>query len=79
MYGSAAAGAVVICNLSRESVKMILKLTLRVIVQKQSCDVPHVHSVQVVLNEATLRVITLNQWCDVSHVRCDNGADASTS
>ena len=57
-YGAAAVGAIAVQYFSRDSVETVLKLTLHVLAQKYSCDVLHLYSVNVLLNQFTLRVIS---------------------
>ena len=58
--------------------KTVLKLTLRVIAQKQSCDVLRAYSMKAVL-KLTLLVIAQNWSCDVSRVQRERSVDTSTS
>ena len=56
----------------------MLKPTLPVIAQAQSCDGLRAYSVKVVL-KLTLCVIAQKQSCDVSRVRRESCVDTSTS
>ena len=62
---------------SRDSVKTVLKLTLDVMAQRQSCNIISAYSVKVVL-KPTSRVIAQKQSCGVYCVQRESSVDSST-
>ena len=63
---------------SRDSVKTVLKLTLDVMAQRQSCNIISAYSVKVVL-KPTSRVIAQKQSCGVYCVQRESSVDTSAS